>query len=142
MLAKINRNYIPVYWDDFFNDSIFKDFGTSACQNSTPAVNVMEEDAGYRIEVAAPGVSREDFHIEVENDVLTVTSEQKETGEEKNRRFMRREFSYTNFKRSFQLPEGIDLENIRASHEAGILTIELPKKEEVVQKAARQIEIN
>jgi HSP20 family protein len=101
----------------------------------------VEENASYRIEVAAPGVSRKDFHIEVENDVLTISSEQKENKEEKNRRFMRREFSYNSFKRSFQLPESIDQGNIKASHEAGILIIELPKKDEVVQKAARQIEV-
>ena len=141
MLAKINRPYVPAYWDDFFNDSFFNGISTHTSQNSTPAVNVVEENASYRIEVAAPGVSRKDFHIEVENDVLTISSEQKENKEEKNRRFMRREFSYNSFKRSFQLPESIDQGNIKASHEAGILIIELPKKDEVVQKAARQIEV-
>ena len=77
MLARINRSYVPAYWDDFFNDRFFNRFNTSGSQSNSPAVNVAEDEKGYRIEVAAPGVSRKDFHIEIENDVLTISTEKK-----------------------------------------------------------------
>ena len=141
MLARINRSYVPAYWDDFFNDSFFKGVSPATCNNTSPAVNVIDEDQAFRIEVAAPGVSQEDFHIDLENEVLTISSELKDNKEEKSPRYMRREFSYNTFKRSFQLSETVDAENIRASYNSGILTIELPKKEEAVQKAPRKIEI-
>ena len=120
---------------------------------------MVEEDKVYRIEVAVPGMSRNDFRIDLEDDVLTISSEQKENqtqpnelskeknelskakNEEKNLRYMRREFQYNTFKRSFQLPDTVDADGINASHDAGILSIELPKKDEVVQKAPKQIEI-
>ena len=141
MLARINRRYVPAYWDDFFNDSVFNSFTHSGLDRSSPAVNVVEEDKAYRIEVAVPGMSRKDFRIDLENNVINISSEQKEKNEEKNRRYMRREFQTSTFKRSFQLPETVEADNIKASHDAGILTIELPKKDEVVQKAPKQIEI-
>ena len=141
MLARINRRYVPAYWDDFFNDNFFNGFNHSGFNRTSPAVNVVEEDKVYRIEVAVPGMSRKDFRIDLEDDVLTVSSEQKEENQEKDLRYVRREFHYNTFKRSFQLPETIDAEGIKASHDAGILTIELPKKNEVVQKAPKQIEI-
>lgn len=141
MLARINKQYVPAYWDDFFNNSIFNDFHKATCNGTTPAVNVVEEEKGYRIDVAVPGLSKKDFHIDLEDDVLTISSDQKEGKEDKKHNYMRREFSYASFKRSFQLPETIDQENIKASHVDGILTIQLPKKEEVVEKAPKQIEI-
>jgi len=141
MLARINRGFVPAYWDDFFNDTFFNNVNPAACRGTAPAVNVAEEDMAFRIDMAVPGLSRKDFRIDLENDVLTISSDIKENKEDKKHNYMRREFSYSTFKRSFQLPETIDQENIKASHDAGILTIQLPKKEEVVQKAAKQIEI-
>ena len=142
MLAKFNRRYVPAYWDDFFNDNFHNSFNHVACQGSSPAVNVVEDDKEYRIDVAVPGLSRKDFRIDLEDEVLTISSENKENKEEKKHNYMRREFSYNSFKRSFQLPETIDQENIKAHHDAGILTIVLPKKKEVVQKVAKKIEIS
>jgi HSP20 family protein len=141
MLARINRNYVPAYWDDFFNDKFYNQLKTTNCSVNTPAVNVSENDLEFTIEVAAPGIEREAFDLEIENDILTISSELKEDKAEQEQNFLRREFNFQAFKRSFQLPETIDQENIKASHDAGILTIQLPKKEEVVQKAAKQIEI-
>jgi len=141
MLARINRRYVPAYWDDFFNDSVFNSFTHSGLDRSSPAVNVVEEDKAYRIEVAVPGMTRKDFRIDLEDNLITISSEQKEKNEEKNLRYMRREFQTSTFKRSFQLPETVEVDIIKASHDAGILTIELPKKDEVVQKAPKQIEI-
>jgi HSP20 family protein len=141
MLAKINRHYVPAYWDDFFNDKFFKNIHTVNNNATSPAVNVVEEDNVFRIEVAVPGLTRKEIRIDLENDILTVASEQKEQKEENTQRYVRREFGTSTFKRSFQLPDTIDFEKIKARHDAGILTIELPKKEEVVQKAPKQIEI-
>jgi HSP20 family protein len=141
MLARINRSYVPAYWDDFFNDKFFNGFTPATRNNTAPAVNVTEEDQLYRIEVAAPGVAREDFRIDLENDLLTVSVEHQENREETERRYLRKEFNFSAFKRSFQLPDTINPEGIRANHESGILTIELPKRDEVVQKAPRQITV-
>ena len=146
MLARINRRYNPVYWDDFFNDTFLNNYNSASCSGTSPAVNVVEEDAVYRIDVAVPGLSKDDFRIDLENEVLTISSAQKEKKEDKKEdkkhNYMRQEFSYNTFKRSFQLPDTIDTESIKASHDAGILTIKLPKKEEVVEKAPKQIEIS
>jgi len=141
MLARINRNYVPAYWDDFFNDSFFKQVNSSTSRGNNPAVNVSEDEKGFTIEVAAPGIDRKDFRLEIENDVLTISSEHKESKKEEKQNYLRREFNYKTFKRSFELPETIDQEKINATHEAGVLTLSLPKIEEVVQKAPKQIEI-
>jgi HSP20 family protein len=144
MLARINRGYVPTYRDDFFNDRFFNSFNTASGKGITPAVNVVEDEKEFRIEVAVPGLSKEDFNIEVEEDVLTISSVKKESNEktdEKRPQYTRREFNYSAFKRSFQLPETIDQEQIKASHDAGIVSVQLPKKEEVVQPAPKQIEV-
>lgn len=141
MLARINRSYVPAYWDDFFNDRFFNQLNSQNCNVHSPAVNIIEDDQAYHIEVAAPGIPRKDFHIEIENDVLTISTEHKENKEEQKPNFLRREFNYSTFKRSFELPETINQEQIKARHESGILILSLPKKEEEVQKAPRQIEV-
>ena len=142
MLARFSKREVPDTWDDFFNDSFFNSFNLGRQSASCPAVNIMEDEKEFRIDVAAPGLSKKDIQIDLDDDVLTISSEQKDEREEKDRRYMRREFSYNSFKRSFQLPDTIDQESIKASHESGILTIQLPKKKEVVQKASKQIEIS
>jgi HSP20 family protein len=142
MLARFNRGSVPGTWDDFFNDSFFDSFNLGRRSASCPAVNIMEDEKEFRIDVAAPGLSKDDIKIDLDDDVLTVSSEQKDEKEDKSSRYMRREFSYSSFKRSFQLPDTIDRDHIRASHDSGILTIQLPKKKEVVQKASKQIEIS
>jgi len=141
MLARINRGYAPAYWDDFFNDKFFSGVTPGVKNHNSPAVNVSEEDESYRIEVAAPGVGVDDFKIKLENDILTISSEQEENKEVAERKYLRREFNYSTFKRSFQLPDTIDAGNIKAKNNSGILIIELPKKEEVVQNASREIEV-
>jgi len=139
MLARINKNYVPTYWDDFFNDRVFNNNYPAQRKNTSPAVNIIEADNSFKIEVALPGLSRKDFNIEVEDDLLTISSVEKENTEEKMPNYSRREFNFSSFKRSFELPETIDQDQIQASHKDGVLTITLVKKEEVVQKAPRQI---
>jgi len=142
MLARVNRSYVPAYWDDFFNDSFFKNRHAVNCQPGSVRVNVDEDEHAYHIELAVPGLAREDIRIDLKEDVITISSERKEGAEEKNRKTLRREFGFQSFKRSFQLPESVDQENIKAQHEAGILRVELPKKEVEVENTTKQIQIN
>jgi len=141
MLARMNRNYVPAYWDDFFNDHVFNNNSHTQRKNFAPAVNIIEANNEFIIEVAVPGLNRNDFNIEVEDDVLTISSVEKEKKEEKMPNYTRREFNLSSFKRSFQLPETIDQDQIQASHKEGVLSITLVKKEEVVQNAPKQIEV-
>jgi len=140
MLAKINRNYVPSYMDEIFNDSFFNNF-MSTRSTTTPAVNIIEDKDEYRIDVAAPGLSKKDFKIDLTDDVLTISSEKKDERKENGDRFMRREFSYNSFSRSFTLPDEIDQEKIKANHAEGILSVHMPKKEEVVKKGPKSISI-
>ena len=141
MLARINRNYVPAYWDDFFNDSFFNSSNNYAAKAQHAPVNVIESDKNYLIEVAVPGLDRKELNINIEDDVLTISSEIRDRKEKKEPNYLRREFQSRAFKRSFTLPETIDTDHISARHEDGILSVVLPKKEEVVQKISRHIEV-
>ena len=125
-----------------FSTTVFTTtFILSTYKSHTPAVNVVEEEKVFKIEMAVPGVSRKDFHIEVEDNVLTISTEKKENKKDQANNYLRREFNFQSFKRSFELPETVDQDNIQASHTEGILTVVLSKKEEVLQKAPKQIEV-
>jgi HSP20 family protein len=144
MLPKIKRteNW-PSFVDEFFNTDFWPSFLDVNRRYSVPAVNILEEDNEYRIEVVAPGIDKKDVKINLEDDVLTISSEKQEENEEKNKHYMRREFNYTAFTRSFVVPEEVDAEKISAEHKNGILTLHLPKKEEVVKKTQkRQIKVS
>ncbi len=127
--------------DNLFNlplaDAIGSDFMVSS-----PSVNIVEHDHQFNMHLAAPGLEKNDFAIRVENDYLIVSAEKKSEKEETDKRYTRREFNYSSFKRSFQLDETIDREKITAAYENGVLNITLPKKEESWKKpAATTIEI-
>jgi HSP20 family protein len=114
----------------------------SSTDTTLPAVNVKENDEAFEIEVAAPGMTRNDFRISLENNLLTISSERKEEKKEEEGRFTRREFSYQSFQRSFTVPESlVEGDKISAKYCEGILCITLPKKEEVKPKPAREISI-
>lgn len=136
----MNRSYVPTFWDEIFND---QSFNTVFNERSvtTPAVNVMEENNEYRIDVAAPGLGKKDFKIDLADDLLTISSEKKLEKDESKNKVMRREFSYNSFKRSFQLPDSVEQDNIAATHKEGILTIHLPKREEELKKGPKTIAI-
>lgn len=104
-----------------------------------PSVNILETKEAFEIELAVPGMGKDDFNINLENNVLTISSE-KEMKKDEDRNYTRREFAYGSFSRSFTLPKTVDSEKISANHQNGILSIGLPKKEEV--KLSRQIDIN
>jgi HSP20 family protein len=136
-----NRNTWPGLVDEFFNGEWFPTFFDQDMHQSIPAVNIAENKDAYRIEVAAPGLNKEDFRINLENNVLTISSEKEEKKEDKEERFMRKEFSYYTFKRSFTLPSTINSENIQASHQDGVLQVIVPKREEAKEKPAREIKV-
>ena len=125
-------------FDDFFKD-ISTTVGRDSFVNSKPAVNIVENEDGFAIELAAPGLTKEDFNVSVEKNTLTISAS-KENNEEANN-YRRREFSYFTFKRSFHLPNSIDANNITAKYENGVLSLQLAKKEEAKDKPARTIEI-
>lgn len=129
MLPTIRRRgYAPVYMSDFFNTD-FDNFFTSAGKQS-PAVNIREDEKAYGIEVALPGLSREDVKIEIEKDILMISSESREEKNEEKNGYSRREFGSYSFCRSFRIPEDVKSEKISASFNNGILNLELPKSEE------------
>lgn len=113
-------------FENFFNNDFFKGFTTGT---SIPAVNIYEDDEGFDMEVAAPTFSKEDFQLDYDAGVLTISGEKKEAAEKKDRRVTKREFDYTSFKRSFTLPNSVDPDKISAKYSEGVLHIRLSKKE-------------
>ena len=113
---------------DLFDNERFFDANWLKRVQEMPAVNVVEKEKEFEIQVAAPGLTKKDFNITVENDVLTVAVEKEEEKEEKETNFTRREYNYTNFMRSFNLPENIKAEKMDARYENGVLTLLLPKE--------------
>ena len=118
---------ITSLFDDFFAD---KDgFLKTAFSGTLPAVNVEETDGAFKLELAAPGKAKEDFNIEVDKNVLTISSEEEVREEEDEKNYTRREYSYSAFRRSFRLPEGIDSAAIEARYNNGVLFVNIPKTE-------------
>ena len=137
------NNRFPRFFDDFFTKDLDRFFEGTANAN-LPAVNVREDENGFQVEVAAPGFKKEDFKVELDQDVLTIATEQEEKHEKKDEqtKYVKREFRHQTFQRSFRLPENVvDGEKIEARYEAGILHLTLPKREEVKPKPARLIDI-
>lgn len=106
-----------------------------------PAVNIRETEHSFLLELAAPGLKKEDFKVNLDNNVLTISAEVNREEETKNERFTRREFSYGQFSRSFSLPKAINLEEIKADYNYGILSVTLPKREEAKVAINREIAI-
>lgn len=143
MLPMIRRkSFVPSFVDEFFGKDFLAGFFEDKTGVTMPAVNILETKDEFKLEIAAPGLSRIDYSVKVENNVLTISSEKEEKKEEKETRFMRREFSYSSFSRSFTLPQSVDAEKINASYNEGILTVTIPKKEEAKEKPAREIKIS
>lgn len=137
-------NWLPSVFDDMLkNDWLGGTTGVNRVGTSIPAVNIQENEENFIVEVAAPGKAKEDFKIELNNDVLTISSEEKKEKEvtETSGRYTRKEFSYSTFRRAFSLPESVDNGKIGASYRNGVLEITLPKKEEAKVQPKRMIEI-
>jgi len=136
-----NRRFLPSFDDDMFGKDFLKDFFDYESNPSVPDINVREDKDKYTIEVAAPGLDKKDFEVDIQNNVLTISSEKEHKDENKDENYLRREFSYSSFQRSFSLPESVNIEDIKAKHEKGVLYVELPKKKEAVEKASKKIDI-
>lgn len=124
-------------FDTFFNDkSMFGDYA-----HYVPSVNIKESEKQFGIELSAPGFEKEDFKLKVEDNVLTVSGEHKTEKKEEGKNFLRKEFNYGSFSRSFNLGDLISEEKIDAKYENGILKIELPKSEKNISKNAKEIKV-
>lgn len=119
-------------WVDNLFSNLFYD-SSSAGRNLAkfPSVNVSESDNGFHVEFAVPGFNKEDFKINVEKEVLTVSGEHKAENLDEGKKYSRKEFSYSSFKRSFTLPENVDVNKIDANYKDGVLSLDVAKKEEV-----------
>lgn len=141
-LLRARGGGMPSLVDFFFGDYYTPGTFESSRSGSLPAVNIVETKDDYQIELAAPGMDKKDFGIDVENNVLTISSEKEMNNEVEGEKMMRREFCYASFERSFSLPEGTDTDKIKASYKEGILKVFIPKREEAKEKPARQISIS
>jgi len=149
MIVLKNKNFAPQRhgawnhvspFDPFFGKELQQIFGNDS-QSNLPKVNVLETEKSFVIELAAPGMSKEDLKVNVEKEVLVLSSEKKTEAEVKEKSYLKKEFSYAGFKRSFNLPENVDTSAIKANYENGILKIELPKKEKNTEDSVKSISI-
>ncbi len=145
-LVKFNnpaRKNSGSFFDQFFADDLFRPaFQEKLFGGTVPVVNVVEGAESFRIEVAAPGLEKADFKMALDKDVLSIKVEKEASTEETDEKFLRREYTFKAFERSFQLPKTIDQELISAKYENGILSVSLPKRKESLEKATREIAIN
>ena len=141
-LAKVAER-MPSVFDDFFKpwNEWFDNGGLRGRTMNVPAVNITEHKNEYQVSLAAPGLKKDDFKIDVNGNMLTISSEKEENKEEKDKRFTRKEYSYSSFSRSFTLPEEINKEKIEAKYEDGVLKISVPRKEEAKKLLAKHIAV-
>lgn len=140
LLSKTSR-FLPGFSTnlmDFFNDDL--DWGKEWALK-TPAVNISESDKAYSLELAAPGLKKDDFQITIDNQQLSISCEKRQEEEKKEDQYTRKEFSYQSFRRSFVLPDSVDSDKIKASYHDGVLAVELPKKKIAVKAPKKQISV-
>ena len=139
-MRRYEQNWLPEIFNDFFTN-----YWITRTNATAPAINVIENDKDYKVEVAAPGMNKEDFKVNVTDDnylVLTMEKKNESKDEDKKRKYLRREFSYHKFEQSLALPEDVNKDEIKAAVNDGILTIDIPKmKVAEKQPAVKQIEI-
>jgi HSP20 family protein len=131
----------PSQFNGLFGKDFFNELNIPAYTSAQPAVNVVEGENGFRIELAAPGFNKSDFQLNLEKNQLTISAQKEEKATETNEKYTRKEFNYASFKRVFTLPNSVDGEQISALYTDGILNVTLPKKEEAKEKPARLIEV-
>jgi HSP20 family protein len=141
MLPTIStRTFRPFLMPSLFDDDLFPVFDGRS--TSMPAVNIKEDEKNFTLELAVPGMDKKDLKIDIDENLLTVASESKNEKEESKDGYRRKEFSYSSFCRSFEIPENVNREKIEASYKDGILSIALPKMMEEKNKISRQIKIS
>lgn len=140
LVRKNTAPYFPAVLDELLNTDWLGGRTQNLASNS-PAVNIIEKDQAFTLELAAPGMKKDDFNIELNNDLLSISVSRESDQEAEDIKYTRREFSFASFKRSFTLPESINTAEISATYEDGILVVELPKREEAQVQPARLIDI-
>ena len=123
---------------DIFNEG--KDWG-NGWTSKLPAANITESDNAFNLELAAPGLEKEDFDLSIDNQHLTISCQKEEKTESTEEKYTRKEFSYQSFSRSFMLPDSVDAEKISAAYKDGVLKVELPKKETAIKTPKKQISV-
>ena len=140
MLPVMNRNlWMPDEFNDFFDTDFMPRVNATA-----PAINVKESDTDYTVELAAPGCTKDDFNVNIDNDGnlhIKIENKSEKKDENKKSHYLRREFSYSKYEQTLLLPDDVEKEKIAASVNNGVLIVDLPKVETKVAKAARQIEV-
>ncbi len=137
-----NKPVMPNLFDEFFGRGLMSEIYNRSLFSSMPSANIVEEKEKFIIELAAPGLEKEDFKINVEEKILSISVEKEDVKEDENSKYSKREFSYSTFNRSFNLPDSIHIDKIEAEYKKGILSVHLPKKEEAIVKPAREIKIS
>ncbi len=132
-----NLNSFPALFNEFFGEP-----SVSKWNPEVPSANIKESDENFKIELAAPGYKKDAFKVEVHERNLTISAEEKSENEEKTENYIRKEYSFGSFKRSFRLPQTVDTDKIEAVYEDGVLNLVIPKKEEAKPKEPKLISIN
>ena len=147
-MANTNSNsYTTPSWSSWIDEVFNRDLPSFFTSNfntgmTMPKVNIRETKDAYFVDMAVPGLKKSDFHIDLDNKILSIATEMQESNDQHEANFTRREFGYSSFKRSFSLPETVNEDEIKAEYGEGVLSIHLPKKEEAIQKPARNIKIS
>lgn len=146
-LVKWSEGGLPTFskmFDDFFKTEfpVWSHNNFAAEGATLPAVNIKETDKEFQLELAAPGMKKEDFNVAVEDDVLTISAEKEVSKEESEEHYSRKEFSYSSFTRRFNLPDSVASDKVSAKYEEGVLYLNLPKKPEAQPKPAKTIKIS
>ena len=128
---------MPTVFEDFFKpwNEWFDNGGLFGRTMNIPAVNITEQKNDYLVSLAVPGMKKEDFKIDIDGNMLTISSAKEETKEEKDEQYTRKEFSYSSFSRSFSVPDDVRQDRIEAVYEDGVLKISLPKREDAKTKS-------
>lgn len=139
-VVKRNNPVFPALMNELFKPDWFG--GLESASNYLPAVNIKENEKDFELELSVPGRKKEDFNIEIDKDVLTISSEIRTVGDKAEENYTRKEFALNSFKRSFTLPETVNTEKIEANYANGILSFVIPKKTEALPKPKRLIELS
>jgi HSP20 family protein len=134
------RSFRPFYMPNFFDDDLLPMITNRS--NSMPAVNIRQDDKRFTLDLAVPGIDKKDLKIDINDDLLTISSETKNELEENKEGYQRKEFSYSSFCRSFQIPENTNRDKIEANYKDGILSVFIPKVDEEKSKITRQVKIS
>jgi HSP20 family protein len=144
-IIKRDVGYAPTlsnFFDDFFTRDLFNWPSSSSTGTSIPSVNIYETDGEFHVEMAAPGMSKDDFKVELDNNMLTISSQKETEEKDEKKNYQRREYSYQSFVRSFHLPDSAEAEKINAKYTDGVLNLVIPKKEEAKRKPVKTIKIS